>query len=322
VTFGDFTGDGWVDVYVANDEEPAQLWVNQKNGKFLEQAVEWNCAYNGAGRVEAGMGLAVGDINGDRQLDLFKTHIASETNTLYVRTKGMFMDMTSTAGMSAIDRPYTGWGTGFFDFDHDGDLDIAVANGRVSKAPIRPHANLGPFWNRFAEPKLLFENDGEGRFTDVTPKSGTYGITPEVSRGMAFGDLDADGDLDIVVCNLDNTLRIYRNDAPAEGTHWLMVRAMTGKRDAHGAEVTLTAGKQKWLRLCQPCYSFLASNDPRAHFGLGGVDRVDDLEVFWPDGKRERFSVPGVDRVITVVQGKGEALSEPPQPKSAKAKAK
>lgn len=308
VTFGDFTGDGWIDIYVANDEEPAQLWVNQRNGKFREEAVIWNCAYNAAGRVEAGMGLAVGDINGDRLPDLFKTHIASETNTLYVRSKKMFMDVTSRAGMSAIDRPYTGWGTGFVDVDHDGDLDVAVANGRVSKAGVRPQAKLGPFWNRFAEPKLLFANDGKGVMSDISSQTGSYGVTPEVTRGLAFADLDGDGDLDLVACNLDNTLRVFRNDAPAEGTHWLLVRAKTGNRDAHGAAVTVTGGGKSWLRLCEPTYSFLASNDHRAHFGLGSVGKLDAVEVAWPDGKRERFPAPeGVDRAIVVEQGQGQA---------------
>ncbi len=307
----DIDGDGWIDIYVANDEEAAQLWINQHDGTFFDVAPLNGCAYNINGRPEAGMGVGIGDINGDGRIDLFKTHIASETNTLYKNLgKGKFTDITQLAGMSPIDRPYTGWGTGFFDFDNDGDLDISVVNGRVSRGPIRKNAKLGAFWNHFAEPKLLFQNDGHGVFTDVSDRTGGYGSVPEVSRGAAYGDIDGDGDIDIVVCNLDNTLRIYRNDAPKDGNHWLMVRVMTGKRDAYGATVTAEAGEQRWVRVAHPTYSFLASNDPRAHFGLGKTSKVDSLLIVWPDGTKERFTPPGVDRVLTIVQGTGKPAEQ------------
>jgi hypothetical protein len=308
VVCADLTGDGWPDIYVANDEEPAQLWVNQHDGTFKEEAIIRNCALNAAGRAEAGMGIAVGDINGDHKLDLFVTHISSETNTLYTSLPqiGQFDDTTTAAGMGAVDRPFTGWGCGFVDIFNRGILDVAVANGRVTKGPVHASAKLGKFWNRFAESKLLFLNDGKGHFEDASARTGNYGKTPQVSRGMAFGDLFNDGAISIAVQNLDNTIQVYRNTAPKQGNHWLIVRAMTGKRDAYGALITADVGGKKLLRLAHPTYSFLTSSDPRAHFGLGKSDRVEAIHVLWPSGKKERFTVPSVDRVMTIHEGEGQ----------------
>ncbi len=304
----DFTGDGWCDVYIANDEEPAQLWVNQQDGTFEDEAVFRLCAFNALGQVEAGMGLAVGDVDNDGRLDLLKTHFAGETNTLYLSagSDDFFTDGTAAAHMAEVDRPYTGWGCGFLDFDHDGDLDVVIANGRVTRGPIHPSSDHGPFWNPFAEPSLLFENDGAARFLNVSQRAGRFGSKPLLARGLAFGDIDNNGDLDLVVQNLDNTLRVYRNDAPAPGSHWLLVRAMTGPRDAYGALITIDAAGKRLTRLAHATYSYLASNDPRAHFGLGSIDHVDVLEVLWPSSRRERFAVGGVDREIVIQEGEGE----------------
>ena len=304
------TSDGLPEILQANDEEPNQLWVNQGDGKFLDESVLRGLAFNSAGHVEANMGITIGDIYNRGALDVFITHITSETNTLFKNNgDGTFTDVTALAGMSAIDRPFTGWGCGIFDFDNDGNLDIAVANGRVASGPTRGDANVGQFWSKYAEPNLLFRGDGMGRFKDVSPQAGTFTSRPEVHRSMAFGDLFNRGRIDIVTMNLDNTLRVYRNDAPAADTHWLQVLPMLGKREAIGAKVYLTSAGKRRVGICLRGYGYLASNDPRVHFGLGTTPKVDALEIAWPSGtpKRETFDVSGVDKVLIVRQGQGKA---------------
>ena len=194
------------------------------------------------------------------------------------------------------------------DYDNDGFLDLAVANGRVAKGPARSDAELGPFWNRFAEPNLLFRGDGTGKFTDVSKQSGTFASRPEVTHALAFADLSNRGAIDMVSVKVDNSVRVYRNDAAPKEHHWLQVLPMTGKRDAIGAKVFLTGGGKTRVALALRAYSYLSSNDPRVHFGLGKAQKVDELEIHWPHGTpaKEKFKVDGVDRVVAVQQGAGE----------------
>ncbi|MEA2710329.1 MAG: enediyne biosynthesis protein [Phycisphaerales bacterium] len=307
----DLTGDGWPDVLQANDEEPNQLWVNQQNGTFLDEAVLRGCAFNAAGSVEANMGVHAADVTNNKRLDLFITHISSETNTLWMdQGDGNWTDQTAQAGMALIDRPFTGWGCGFFDYDNDGFLDLAVANGRVAKGPVRSEAEVGRFWNWYAEPNLLFRGDGTGKFADVSKHSGTFASRLEVTRALAFADLGNRGAIDLVTVKIDNSIRIYRNDAAAKENHWLQVLPITGKRDALGAKVFLTSGGKTRVALALRAYSYLSSNDPRVHFGLGKETAVELLEIHWPHGTpaKERFKVDAVDRAMTVQQGTGEAL--------------
>ncbi|MGI8601991.1 MAG: CRTAC1 family protein [Verrucomicrobiales bacterium] len=313
VIAADLTGDGLADVLQANDEEPNQLWVNQGDGTFSDEALLRGCAVNAFGSVEANMGIAVGDTRnlGGGHIDLLMTHFAGETNTFWAsQGEGLFADLTSRAGMGLIDRPFTGWGCGFFDFDNDGFLDLAVANGRVARGPVRPEADAGPFWNRFAEPNLLFRGDGTGKFLDTREAAGDFTRKLEVHRALAFADLGNRGALDLLCVNLDNTLRIFRNDAVPPGHHWLQVLPMTGPRDAIGARVTIAWSEKKRSALCLRAYSYLASNDPRVHFGLGQADKVEVLEILWPSGtpRRERFEVSGVNRLVLAHQGSGIAL--------------
>jgi hypothetical protein len=306
VVCADLTGSGWPDIFVANDEERQNLWVNQGDGTFKDEALQRGVAFSGAGNPEAGMGVSIGDIANDGRLSLLITHIRNEKNTVYMPVaNGMYADKSAVAGMAAIDLPYTGWGCGFADFDNDGNLDVAVANGRVARGPVDPRATLGKFWNPYAESNLLFRGDGKGHFTNMTPHGGDFTRHVECTRGLAFGDFENNGRIGMVSNTLDNTLRLYRNTAPSEGNHWLTVRALAGKRDALGAKLELRAGERRWMQFVFSAYSFLSSSDPRAHFGLGTIDHVDALTVIWPDGAREQFDVPGVDRQITIHQGTG-----------------
>lgn len=308
VVCADLTRDGWPDFFVANDGEANHLWVNGGDGTFDEQAMGRGTAVSRHGAPEANMGIALGDVDGEGTLDLYVTHLFGENNALYTGGPGaLFTDRTVESRLALHDLALTGFGAGFFDLENDGDLDLAVANGRVYRGEILPGAALGRFWNAYAEPNLLFINEGGGFFSSAGPRAGPFTSRPEVGRGLAFGDLDADGDLDLVLSTVDNHLRVFRNDAPPAGHHWLAVRAITGKRDAYGAEVTIEAGGRRQIRLVQPAYSYLNSSDPRAHFGLGPTATVDSIEVLWPDGKRERSTADGVDRQLTLHQGRGSA---------------
>lgn len=308
VLCGDLTGDGLVDFYVANDGESNQLWVNRGDGTFAEQGIARGFAVNRDGRPEASMGLAIGDVNVDGEFDLFMTHLFRAHNTLYVGTPGkLFFDRTLESRLALDDWEVTGFGCGLFDFDNDGDLDLAVANGRVRRGPAAEHSELSPFWSHYAEPNFLYENDGKGVFANVGTRAGAFALPAEVSRGIAFGDINDDGSVDMVLSNVDNTIRVFRNDGPPRGSHWIRVRALTGPRDALGALLTLHHGSSRRVALVQSGYSYGASNDPRVHFGLGEWDRIDGIEVLWPDGHRELFETDGVDRDVTLAQGGGVA---------------
>ena len=212
---------------------------------------------------------------------------------------------SDTAGLGMVDLPYTGFGCGFFDYDNDGDLDVAIANGRVKRGPLLPGTAVGEFWGPYAEPNLLLQNDGDGVFTDASGQVRGGGTRIEVSRGLVFGDIDHDGDIDLVVGNLGGPSCIFRNDAPPPGSHWLSVRALVGNRDAIGATVTVVADGKRFVRLVLPGYSYASSSDPRVHFGLGRIDRIEAIEVAWPDGSREHFKADGVDREVMLHKGEG-----------------
>jgi hypothetical protein len=304
----DLTGDDLTDIFVANDGEVNHLWVND-GGVFREQAMLRGVAVSRDGSPEASMGVTVGDINGDLEFDLYMTHLQQENNRLYLSGPGgIFQDRAREAGLARYDLSFTSFGTGFVDYDHDGDLDLAVVNGRVFRQDPMPGADRGEFWNHYVETNFLFENRGGGSFVDVSQQTGRYGSELEASRGLAFGDLDGDGDLDMVLSNVDNSLRVFRNDAPPPDHHWLFVRAMIGPRDALGARVTIVVGGERRLGIALRSYSYQSSNDPRVHFGLGSRDRVDGIEVMWPDGTREGFPGGEADREIVVRKGEGEPL--------------
>lgn len=298
----DLTGDGRLDFYVANDGEANQLWVNRGDGTFVDEAPMRGVAFNRHGKSEASMGIAVGDVDGNGTIDLLTTHLTQENNTLYLGSgSSLFMDRTVEYGLPESDLLFTGFGCGFFDFDHDGDLDLAVANGGVRRSPTLSRLPE-QFWDAYVEVNLMLEHEGV-RFTRCD--GGSFTDRRELSRGLAFGDLDDDGDIDLVQTNGDNSLRIHRNDSPPAGNHWLIVSALADGRHAIGARLTAVTASGSRLAVVQPGGSYQSSSDARVHFGLGEIDRVEHLIVDWPDGGREQFDCPGVDRRLILRRGEG-----------------
>jgi hypothetical protein len=307
VVCADFDGDGWPDIFVANDGKPNHLWINQHNGTFKEDAVRRNVAYNAMGHAEANMGIALGDVNGDGLFDLVVTHLTEETHTLWMQgPRGLFQDQTATVKLARPNYRGTGFGTALADFDHDGWLDLAVVNGRVAKAKTMKNEALGPYWGLYAERNQLFANTGKGQFRDISHDNPAFCGTPNVARGLAVGDIDGDGALDLLVTTVAGLARVYRNIAPNRGA-WLSIRAVDPAlhRDAYGAEVRVRAGGREQVRWINPGSSFLCSNDMRAHFGLGTAESVERIEVLWPDQTRETFPGGPVNRQLTLKKGEG-----------------
>ena len=308
VVSADFNGDLYPDIYVVNDGEPNHLWINQRDGTFRDEALLLGVALNDLGRAEAGMGIALGDVDNDNDFDLFVTHLRTESNTFYrfVGDHG-FQDDSVPAGLAGPSLPYTGFGAGFFDYDHDGDLDLAVANGRVSRGILLAHNDARGHWDDYSEPNLLFENDGLGRFSNVSDEAPTFCSKVENSRGLAFGDVDNDGDIDLLVMNEGGPARLLLNDLKQKG-NWLMVKAVDPllRRDVIGAKVTVTTAGRQITRLISSGYSFLSSNDARAHFGLNAATAVDQILVQWPNGQKETFPGVSANQIITLNKGAAE----------------
>ncbi len=307
VVCADFDGDGWPDLFVANDGQPNRLWINRHGGTFRDEAVRRGVAYNGMGQAEAGMGIALGDVDGDGLFDLFVTHLTEERNALWRQgPRGLFRDGTAGCGLAGPRARGTGFGTILGDFDQDGALDVDVVNGRVSRAAAPANPALGPPWGPYAECNRLFANDGTGRFRDISGQNPAFCGTANVARGLACGDLDGDGALDLLVTTVGGRARLYRNVAPRRG-HWLLVRALDPalRRDAYGAEVRVRAGGRSWVRWVNPAGSYLCSGDARAHFGLGEAARVDGIDVLWPDGLAETFPGGDADRQVVLSRGTG-----------------
>lgn len=310
----DFTGDGWPDIFIANDGKPNRLWVNQRNGTFKDEAPVRGIALDSMGQSQAGMGIAVGDVDGDGLFDVYVTHLNTERNALWVQgpKRGEFRDRTAQAGLLGTRWRGTGFGTVLCDFDQDGWPDIAVVNGGVSRGTSTPNAALGAHFQEYSERNQLFRNEGGGRFQDISDQNDPLCGTPAVGRGLATGDLDGDGALDLVVTASGDRARVYRNVAPGRG-HWLVARAFDPRlnRDAYGAEVVVEAGGRKLLRVVNPGDSYQCSSDPRAHFGLGGAAGYEAVHIRWPDGLAESFPGGAADQVLVLERGKGRSSAAP-----------
>jgi len=287
VACGDFDGNGHVDVFVANDMNANQLWLNQGDGTFKDGALLAGCALSGTGFAESGMGVQAVDLEGDGDLDLFLSHLRRQSNTFYRNghRKGagaLFDDTTARAGLSATSLPYTGFGLGFHDFDQDGALDLFVANGEVT-VPEGLASGADPY----AQPNLLYRGRGDGSFDEV-PGGGTSPVLAATSRGAAFGDLDGDGDVDVVVANRDLGVHVLRNEAAGDAS-WIRLRVLDARGSpAIGARVRVQAGPLTMWRLVDPAYSYGSASDVRVHFGLAG-QREASVLVRWPDGSEQDF---------------------------------
>jgi hypothetical protein len=324
VACADFNGDGRVDIFVANDGKANFLYLNQGNGTFQESALPCGVAYNIDGKAQANMGVAVGDFDHDGSEDVFVTHVPREGAILYRQDgKGNFEDATTAMGLLQPTLNFTGFATDWFDYDNDGWLDLFIANGGVHTLESQ-RGSAYPFRER----NQLFHNGGAGKgLKETTAAAGAAFKLSEVSRGAAFGDVDNDGDVDIVVSNNNGPARLLLNETGNQ-RHWLEVklRGRKGKegegrgqkdhspgsnRDGIGARVAVLRKGQKPLwRRCHTDGSYMSASDPRVHFGLGESPDVEAVEVRWSDGTTERWDDMRADRVVTLRQGSGKSVNE------------
>jgi len=300
VVAADFDNDGWPDIYVACDSTPSWLFRNQHDGTFREQALERGVALSEDGLEQAGMGVGLGDFDLDGNLDIFKTNFADDTNVLYHNDgKGNFDDVTIRTGLG-VETRYVGWGAGIVDLDNDGFPDIFVATGSVypeveKKNPAYP----------FRTPRLVFRNLGDGRFEELIEEAGSGISDPHPSRGCAFGDFDNDGDVDVLVWNMNEPPSLLRNDVTGGG-HWLKVQLIGVKsnRSAIGTRVTIRYGSRQQAQEMTAQSSFYSVNDKRLHFGLGAETSA-HLTVRWTNGQTESFSNVAADQLVVIREGSG-----------------
>ena len=300
----DFDEDGWPDIYVACDSTPSILYRNHHDGTFTDVAVTAGAAFNEDGREQAGMGSTIADFNGDGHLDIFKTNFSDDTSTLYRNNgDGTFTDATSAAGLGLYTQ-YLGWGTMFLDFDNDGWPDLILVNGHVY-----PEVDSQHLGSSYKEPRILYRNNGDGTFSDVSSSAGS-GITAAASsRGLAVGDLWNDGRISAVVSNMNAPPSLLVNQLRSSN-HWIAIRAAGSKsnRDGIGARIRLKTGTRLLVDEVRSGSSYDSNSDMRVHFGLGASAKIDWVEVRWPSGMVERFVNLPVDRIHMVKEGSGEAI--------------
>ncbi len=307
VVFADYDLDGRVDAYVANDLVANFLFRNSGAGRFEETGLTAGVALGGDGRPMSGMGTDMADMNGDGRPDAFVTNMDRETHNLYANIGGgLFLEVTFESGVGTATLPYVGWGTAFMDYDNDRDLDLAIANGAVLD-------NIEEFRDTpYPQRNLLLANDGTGSFRDRTREAGNGFALEKVSRGLASGDLDNDGDIDIVIGNNGQAADYLRNDG-ADGHHSLLVRLIGAEsnRNGIGACLILTVGGRALVRQVKAGSSYLGQNDTRVHFGLGTWERAESLQIAWPTGRVDIVDDIDADRILTIREG-GQIVEQRP----------
>jgi hypothetical protein len=315
VIAADFSGDGQIELYVANDGSPNSHWIYQGDGRWLDDAFMAGNAVNAGGVMEAGMGVDVGDYNRSGKDSIFITHMRAETNTLYQNQgQGWFMDVTSQAGLGAPSLPATGFGTAWLDIDNDGWLDLVTANGAVVVEEALASAG-DPY--PYHQPNQLFRNLGNGRFEEVTDQAGSAMAASHISRGLAVGDINNDGRADWVVSNINGPTRILLNRV-ANDNHWVgfdLYDASNTRRLTHSVVwLANESGQRTQRRHSRPDGSYASAQDPRVLFGLGTNDEPISIEVRWPNGDEERFVDLAVDQYHRLTQGSGQSVTVAPTP--------
>ena len=297
----DFDNDGWPDIYVACDSAPSLLYRNNRDGSFREIGLSAGCALDEDGVALSGMGVAVGDYDGDGWLDIARTNFSEQRTTLYHNYgNGAFEEAGIRAGLG-VNRKYLGFGVGFFDYDNDGWKDLFLANGHVYSQIAGRKLHLA-----YRQPRVLYRNVGNGRFEDVSGQSGAAIRAENLGRGCAFGDFDNDGDVDIVINNLDGPPSLLRNDG-GNKNNWIMIKCVGthSNRSAIGTRVRVTASERSQIDEVMSGGSYYSQNDLRLHFGLGKAAKVDRLEIAWPSGTKEQFKNLEANQLLTVQEAKG-----------------
>ena len=296
VICSDFDDDGLVDIYVANDSTPNFLYHNNGDGTFKEVGFISGTAVNGSGKEQGSMGVTLGDYDHDGMLDLFLTNFDDEYNTLYHNDgRGSFSDVSYAAKVAAVSLPYVGWGTKFIDYDNDGWVDLFVANGHAY--PQRDH---------YRQRMLVHHNNRDGTFDEVAAQLSSSLMENRVSRGVAFGDIDNDGDVDIVVNDLDGSPQVFRNDGGNVNSSILITTVgVKSNRDGIGARVKVVSGGVTLVDEVRSGGSYISQNDLRLHFGLEQRTKIDLVEVRWPSGVIDKVSNLAANKIITLKEGKG-----------------